>query len=87
MCTKTCQLLREIVLYILNTPGKLLEKCKMDFLNYESVRTLFYVCPFYGTESRDVRLPVSCISLQPSKIGNADLNANLSTFWVGLNEA
>ena len=26
--SKTCQLLKEIVLYILNTPGKLLEKAQ-----------------------------------------------------------
>ena len=43
---KTCQPVREIVLYILNTPGKLLGKAQnkswktVDFLNYESVRTL-----------------------------------------------
>ena len=83
MHTKTCQLLREIVLCILNIPGKVQKMSlskTLDFLNYESVRTLFYVYPFYGNESRDVQpnLPVSCISLQPSKIGNANLNANLS---------
>ena len=45
---KTCKLLREIVLYILNTPGKPLEKAQktpwktLDFLNYESVRTLSF---------------------------------------------
>ena len=45
--SKTCQLLSEIVLYILNTPGKLLEKAQKGienpgFLNHESVRTLDY---------------------------------------------
>ena len=44
--SKTCQLLGEIVLYILNTPGKLLEKAQKkswktpDLLSYESVLPL-----------------------------------------------
>ena len=47
--SKTFQLLWEIVLYTLNTPGKLREKAQkkswktLDFLNYESVRTLISV--------------------------------------------
>ena len=42
--SKTCQLLRKFVLYILNTPGKLLENelkkswKTLDFLNYDSIR-------------------------------------------------
>ena len=47
--SKTFELLRESLLYILNTPGKLLEKAqkkswkaldKLDFLHYKSARTL-----------------------------------------------
>ena len=58
--SKTSQLLREIVLYILNTPGKSVKKVleTMDFLNDEGVRTLInkYISEFQFRKSlKDVK--------------------------------